>query len=76
MKYVILVDMSAGNESVGEMWQESYIFDGDKTLNQVMEEILTRDIPKNIRIKSDWKNEYSRKRITITKPHPEDQTDD
>ena len=67
MKYVILVDMSAGNESVGEMWQESYIFDGGKTLDEVMNEILPSDIVNK---------EYSRKRITITKPHPEDQTDD
>jgi len=68
MKYVILVDMSAGNESVGEMWQESYIFDGETSLDDVMEKV-ERSLPRQDR-------EYSRKRITITKPHPEDQTDD
>lgn len=67
MRYVILIDMSAGNETVGEMWQESYIFDGSKTLNEVMDEILPSDIVKK---------EYSRKRITITKPHPEDPNTD
>ena len=65
MKYVILVDMSAGNESVGEMWQESHIFDGETSLHDVMERILPDDIVKK---------EYSRKRITITKPHLEDRT--
>jgi len=61
VEYVIIKDMSAGNESVGEMWQETKVFDGSASLDEVM----------------DWANkgfkdeqfEYSRKRITITKPH-------
>jgi len=59
-KYVVIRDMSAGNESVGEMWQETKIFDGDATLDDVM----------------TWADEYaiknnqvSRRKITITKPH-------
>ena len=60
--YVVIKDMSTGNDFVGEMWQETKIFNGDATLQEVM----------------DWANEdynerqynYSRKRITITKPHP------
>mgnify|MGYP001812483526 CR=1 FL=1 len=63
MKYVIIIDMSAGNESIGEMWQETHIFDGETSLNDVMDKVLPDDIVQK---------EYSRKRITITKPHPED----
>lgn len=59
--YVVIRDMSAGNDSVGEMWQETKLFYGDATLDEVMK----------------WANksntghdqDYSRKRITITKPH-------
>lgn len=55
---VVIRDMSAGNESVGEMWQETKIFDESASLKEVM----------------DWATEhdqagYSRKRITLTKPH-------
>ena len=37
MNYVIIRDQSAGNESVGEMWQETKIFDESATLHDVME---------------------------------------
>jgi len=57
MDYIVIRDMSAGNESVGEMWQETKIFTEEATLKEVM----------------DWATDnstlYSRKRITITKPH-------
>ncbi|MCR4307392.1 MAG: hypothetical protein NUV80_02440 [Candidatus Berkelbacteria bacterium] len=56
--YVVIRDMSAGNDSVGEMWQETKVFNGSATIDEVME----------------WANsgivEYSRRNITITKPHP------
>lgn len=55
--YVVIKDMSAGNESVGEMWQETKIFDGSTTLDEVMEWAL---IFKEVSV--------SKKRITITKP--------
>jgi len=59
-EYVIIIDKSAGNEVVGEMWQETKIFNGDATLDEVM----------------DWAlgmyDEYSSKKITITKPHKRD----
>ena len=58
-QYVIIKDMSAGNESVGEMWQETKIFDGTATLDEVM----------SWAIEFDPLVSYSRKRITITKPH-------
>lgn len=58
-QYVVIRDMSAGNESVGEMWQETKVFGPDATLSEVM----------------DWAQEdrsvgHSRKRITLTKAHP------
>lgn len=67
-KYVIMRDMATGNESVGEMWQETKIFDGTATLNEVMN--WANFSHKN----SDGTIEqhpYSIKRIIITKPHEE-----
>lgn len=57
-KYVIIRDNSAGNESVGEMWQETKIFPGDATLDDVMQWA--------------WNTEgSSRKHIQITRPDNE-----
>lgn len=36
-QYVIIRDNSVGNEFVGEMWQETKIFPGDATIEDVME---------------------------------------
>lgn len=36
-KYVVIRDCSAGNETVGEMWQETKIFSAEATLEEVME---------------------------------------
>jgi len=35
--YVVIVDRSAGNESVGEMWQETKVFGPDDTLFKVVQ---------------------------------------
>ena len=37
MKIVAIKDMSAGNESVGEAWQETKIFDSTASLLDVMQ---------------------------------------
>ena len=37
MKIVAIKDMSAGNEQVGEMWQETKIFDGEDNLIKVLQ---------------------------------------
>lgn len=37
MKVCAMVDRSAGNESVGNMWTETAVFDDDTTLLQVLE---------------------------------------
>jgi hypothetical protein len=42
MKIVAIKDMSAGNEEVGEMWQETKIFDGDTSIKDVMAWVGTR----------------------------------
>jgi len=64
MEYVVIRDMSAGNETVGEMWQETKIFDGNTTLDEVMKWALSeRNHPADLPIS------YSRKRVTITRPH-------
>ena len=57
MKFVIIKDMSAGNESVGEMWQETYVFEETATLKDVYDAVI------------DDSYSYSHKRITITVPH-------
>ena len=65
MKYVVIRDMSAGNESVGEMWQETKIFDSTATLEDVMKwampDCFREKFPLN----------HSTKKIQITIPHKE-----
>ena len=36
MKIVAIKDMSAGNDTVGEAWQETKIFDSNDSILQVM----------------------------------------
>lgn len=57
--YVVIRDMSAGNEVTGEAWQETALFPGDTTLDEVMEWALASDM---------HSLGYSRKKVTITKP--------
>jgi len=53
MKIVAIKDMSVGNETVGEMWQETKIFDWDTSLLEVMQWVgstkkkVTLTIPEN-----------------------------
>lgn len=61
--YVVIRDMSDGNDSVGEMWQETKIFPADATLDEVMAWALSEDDY------SKSKRGPSKKRITITRPH-------
>lgn len=42
MEYVILVDRSAGNESVGEMWTETKVFPETATLADVTDWVRER----------------------------------
>ena len=60
-QYVVIRDMSAGNESVGEMWKETKIFEGSTTIDDVM--AWAMDNPENRDKFPSYRN------ITITKPH-------
>jgi hypothetical protein len=59
--YVIIRDHSEGNESVGDMWKETKIFNGDATLDEVMAWGMHGEKERD--------NNYSKQQITITKPH-------
>ena len=55
MKIVVMVDKADGNESVGEMWTETFIFDSSSTLKEVIDRIDPFDFDKieslkNVRI--------------------------
>lgn len=39
MKIVIMVDKSAGNDTVGSMWTETHIFDPSVSLRDVLEKL-------------------------------------
>jgi len=56
-QYVIIIDKSAGNETVGETWQETKIYPSTATLEEIMKWAM------------DEYDTYSHRRITITKPH-------
>lgn len=61
--FVVIRDMSAGNDSVGEMWQETKIFSGDTTISEVMAWAVGEA--------GDYFSKHgypSKKRITITRP--------
>ena len=53
---VAIKDMSAGNEAVGEMWQETKIFTSDQTIESILKWAM------------EPHEKYSRKKITITVP--------
>jgi hypothetical protein len=55
-RVVVIKEMSAGNDTVGDMWKETKIFNSDEPI----ENILTWAMDKS--------DEYSRKQITITVP--------
>lgn len=59
--YVVIRDMSAGNESVGEMWQETKIFPATATLDEVMAWAIDC---------GSYRQPHNMKRVTITRPHP------
>ena len=61
--FVVIRDMSAGNDSVGEMWQETKIFNGDTTISEVM--AWATDETGAYYSKQGYP---SKKRITITRP--------
>ena len=45
MKVVAMIDRSAGNESVGEMWTETKIFDSTDTIDSLYAWITPKVVP-------------------------------
>ena len=65
MNIVAIRDMSQGNESVGEMWQETKIFDGNTPVIEVVKWAADHfGDPK-------FPRQYLAKKLTITWPHGE-----
>ena len=62
MKVVAIKDMSTGNETVGEMWQETKIFDGStvKNVEDFLRETTIQKVfsPKRMKNFFEW---YTRK---------------
>lgn len=54
MKVVAMIERSAGNESVGEMWTETKVFDAEQTIAQiyqwVVEQTSNTGRPESIRM--------------------------
>jgi len=63
MIYVIIRDMSDGNESVGEMWQETKVFPGEATLDEVVKWAWD-----DLGVLPNSPNGPTKKRIQITRP--------
>lgn len=39
MKIIVMADRSAGNDTVGEMWTDAYIFEKTATLEEVIKKV-------------------------------------
>lgn len=59
MKIIAIKDMSAGNESVGEMWQETKIFNDTDTLFEVMKWVGTHKRKVTLNIPYDDLGEFT-----------------
>jgi hypothetical protein len=57
MNVVAIKEMSGGNETVGEMWQETKIFKSSEPIENILKWAMGEH------------DKYSRKQITITVPH-------
>jgi hypothetical protein len=58
MKIIAIKDMSAGNESVGEMWQETKIFNDTDSLFEVMKWVGTHKKKVTLTIAHDDLGEF------------------
>ena len=58
-KYVVIVEKSVGNESVGDMWKETTIVSAATTVEEVMKWALGKDF---------LPGQPSRHQIILTKP--------
>ena len=46
---VILVDKAAGNDSVGNIWTETHIYDETITIREILDDLGYDDLEHNIR---------------------------
>jgi len=61
MKVVAIKEMSAGNDSVGEMWKETKIFESEEPIENILEWAMED---------AEYVMKHrTRKQITITVPH-------
>ena len=58
MRIVVIKEMSAGNESVGEMWKETRIFDANDSLLEVMKWVKGTKINVTITVPENDYQEY------------------
>lgn len=65
MNIVAIRDMSAGNESIGEMWQETKIFDGSTPVIEIVKWAA------GYVADDKYPRQYLAKKLTITWPHGE-----
>lgn len=65
MKIVAIRDMSAGNETIGETWQETKIFDGSTPVSEIIK-WAAEYVPT-----TKYQREYLAKRVVLTLPHGE-----
>ena len=67
MKVVVIKDMSAGNESVGEMWQETKIFEHTQPIGDILRWVNDHNGKSNCFLS----HSIPKKRVTITVPDGE-----
>jgi len=66
MKIVVIKDMSAGNESVGEMWKETAIFDDSQPISDIINWVNPESIKSGCSL---------RKNVVITIPNQEEENE-
>ena len=53
---VIMVDQAAGNDSIGNMWTETYLFNEETTLKEVLDKLGYKyELSKGLNIKQNIK---------------------
>lgn len=66
IQYVVIVEHSAGNDSVSEMWKETKVFGPGATIHEVMKWALKEDT----NMLSDDCTKPSRKNVILTRADP------
>jgi hypothetical protein len=48
MKIIVMIDEANGNETIGHMWTETYIYDGKTPIEKIFEDHFTYRTDKSI----------------------------